>query len=237
MANYSLEIGSTLSIGWEYAKKYGLLIAVIYLIVSVITGGSQNILSSSVSPEVYQGMGEAMGRGDWDAVTQYYAKAYNYGIVYYLSLTFSSIISIVVSVALYNLALGLMSGRFCEVTFDAFKLPAATYLKVGAVELIVGIVSCFSFLFCIIPYFFVAPRLIMAPIYQTEHPEAGVFDSIKASWDMTSGNTLALIGLGCVIVGIILVGFCCCCIGIYFAQAIELFALIAAYNQLKSNLY
>ena len=33
MANFSLEIGSACSTGWEYAKKYGLLIAVIYLLV------------------------------------------------------------------------------------------------------------------------------------------------------------------------------------------------------------
>jgi len=31
-------------------------------------------------------------------------------------------------------------------------------------------------------------------------------------------------------------GFCCCCIGVYFAEAIGLFALIAAYKQLQGNL-
>lgn len=236
MANYSLEIGSALSTGWEYAKKYGLLVAVIYLLIGVVTSGLQNILGSSISPDVYQGMSEAMARGDWDAVAKY-ANAYNNGMGQYIGLTFSSIIDIVISVALYNLALGLMSGRFSEVTFDAFKLPAATYLKVVAVEIIVGIIICFSLLCCFIPFFFVTPRLIMAPLYQIENPEAGVFDSIKASWNMTSGNTLSLLGLGIAIVGIIFVGFCCCCIGVYFAQAIELFALIAAYYQLKNNLY
>lgn len=235
MANYSLEIGSALSTGWEYAKKYGLLVAVIYLLIGVVSG-LQNILGSSISPDVYQGMSEAMARGDWDAVAKY-ANAYNNGMGQYIGLTFSSIIDIVISVALYNLALGLMSGRFSEVTVDAFKLPAATYLKVVAVEIIVGIIICFSLLCCFIPFFFVTPRLIMAPLYQIENPEAGVFDSIKASWNMTSGNTLSLLGLGIAIVGIIFVGFCCCCIGVYFAQAIELFTLIAAYYQLKNNLY
>lgn len=33
MANFSLEIGGALSTAWEYAKKYGLLIAVVYLLV------------------------------------------------------------------------------------------------------------------------------------------------------------------------------------------------------------
>ena len=236
MANFSIEIGSTLSTGWEYAKKYGLLVAVIYLLIDVVSGGMQSLLGTSVPPDVYQNLGEAIGRGDWDTVAQY-SQLLNGGVGSSISTIFVVLIEIVVSVALYNLALGLMSGQFSEVTFDAFKLPAATYLKVVAVEIIVGIIAGFSMLFCIVPFFFVMPRLIMAAPYQIEHPEAGIIESIKASWNMTSGNTLSLLGLGITIVGIIFVGFCCCCIGVYFAQAIELFTLIAAYNQLKANLY
>ena len=83
---------------------------------------------------------------------------------------FGSIISCVVSVALYNLALGLMSGRFTEVTFDAFKLPFATYLKAFVVSFIVGVILVISCFFCLIPVFFLAPRLILAPIYQVATP-------------------------------------------------------------------
>ena len=106
-----------------------------------------------------------------------------------------------------------------------------------AVELIAGIAMALSLLFCLIPFFFVAPRLILAPVYQIEHPEAGVIESIQAGWNMTSGNTFSMLGLGFAMGGILIVGFCCCCIGVYFAEAIELFALIAAYNQLKGNLF
>ena len=120
--------------------------------------------------------------------------------------------------------------------FDAFKLPAQTYLKVVAVELIAGIALAISLFFCIIPFFFLAPRLILAPVYQVENPEAGVIDSIKAAWNMTSDNTIPMLLLGLAMAGIIFVGFCCCCVGVYFAEAIELFVLIAAYNQLKNNL-
>jgi uncharacterized membrane protein len=149
---------------------------------------------------------------------------------------FGGILSTIVSVGLYNQALGLMSGRFNEVTFDAFKLPFATYLKVFVVSFIVGLISIVAFFCCVIPALFVVPRLILAPVYQVEHPEAGIFESIGAAWNMTSDNTFSMLGLGIVIFGIIILGFCCCCIGVYFAQAIELFALIAAYNQLKGNL-
>ena len=233
MANFSLEIGGALSTAWEYAKKYGLLIAVVYLLVGILTNGLQSIGGPSFQDS--QAIGEAIGRGDWESVGSI-AQAYSGSIGSKIGTMFGGILSTIVSVGLYNQALGLMSGRFNEVTFDAFKLPFATYLKVFVVSFIVGIISIVAFFCCVIPALFVVPRLILAPVYQVEHPEAGIFESIGAAWNMTSDNTFSMLGLGIVIFGIIILGFCCCCIGVYFAQAIELFALIAAYNQLKGNL-
>ena len=233
MANYSLEIGNALNAAWEYAKKYGLLIAVIYLLMDLLTGGLDQISGSSVNQEAYQALGEAIGRQDWESAGSI-AQSLNTGFP--VGGIIGAILKLIVSVGLYNLALGLMAGRFSEVTFDAFKLPFATYLKVFVVNLITGIIIFVSVLCCIIPVFFVAPRIIFAPVYQVEHPEAGIFESISASWSMSSGNTFSLLGLGFIIVGIAFVGFCCCCIGVYFAEAIELFALTAAYYQLKGNL-
>ena len=233
MANFSLEIGGALSTAWEYAKKYGLLIAVVYLLVGILTNGLQSIGGPSFQES--QAIGEAIGRGDWESVGSI-AQAYSGSIGSNIGTMFGGILSTIVSVGLYNQALGLMSGRFNEVTFDAFKLPFATYLKVFVVSFIVGIISIVAFFCCVIPALFVVPRLILAPVYQVEHPEAGIFESIGAAWNMTSDNTFSMLGLGIVIFGIIILGFCCCCIGVYFAQAIELFALIAAYNQLKGNL-
>lgn len=233
MANFSLEIGGALSTAWEYAKKYGLLIAVVYLLVGILTNGLQSIGGPSFQDS--QAIGEAIGRGDWESVGSI-AQAYSGSIGSNIGTMFGGILSTIVSVGLYNQALGLMSGRFNEVTFDAFKLPFASYLKMFVVSFIVGLISIVAFFCCVIPALFVVPRLILAPVYQVEHPEVGIFESIGAAWNMTSDNTFSMLGLGIVIFGIIILGFCCCCIGVYFAQTIELFALIAAYNQLKGNL-
>ena len=233
MANFSLEIGGALSTAWEYAKKYGLLIAVVYLLVGILTNGLQSIGGPSFQDS--QAIGEAIGRGDWESVGSI-AQAYSGSIGSNIGTMFGGILSTIVSVGLYNQALGLMSGRFNEVTFDAFKLPFATYLKVFVVSFITGLICVVAFLCCVIPALFVCPRLILAPVYQVEHPEAGIMESIGAAWKMTADNTFSMLGLGIVVFGIIILGFCCCCIGVYFAQAIELFALIAAYNQLKGNL-
>lgn len=235
MANFTLDIGGALSTGWEYAKKYGLLIAVVYLLVGILTSGLQSIGGASLSMQDSQAIGEAIGRGDWESLGTL-AQAYSGSVGSNFGTMIGGILSTIVSIALYNLALGLMSGRFNEVTFEAFKLPFATYLKAFVVSFIVGLIGIVALFCCVIPFLFVAPRLILAPVYQVEHPEAGIFESIGAAWNMTADNTFTMLGLGFVVVGICILGFCCCCIGVYFAQAIELFVLIAAYNQLKGNL-
>ena len=163
MANYSLEIGNALNAAWEYAKKYGLLIAVIYLLTDLLAGGLDQISGPSVNQEAYQALGEAIGRQDWESAGSI-AQSLNTGFP--VGGIIGAILDLIVSVGLYNLALGLMAGRFSEVTFDAFKLPFATYLKVFVVNLITGIIVFVSVLCCIIPVFFVAPRIIFAPVYQ-----------------------------------------------------------------------
>lgn len=238
MASYSLEIGNAVNTAWEYAKKHGLLIAVIYLLVGVVAGGLGHISTPTFSYnyDSSQALGEAISRGDWQDVGNIAQTLSSGNHVVWFGGMLGSILKILVSVGLYNLALGLMAGRFSEVTFDAFKLPFVVYLKVFAVEIITNIILFVSALCCFVPYFFVAPRVILAPVYQVEHPEAGIFESISAAWNMSSGNTLSLLGLGIIMLGILILGLCCCCVGVYFAAAIKLFALTAAYYQLKGNL-
>ena len=162
MANYSLEIGNALNAAWEYAKKYGLLIAVIYLLTDLLAGGLDQISGPSVNQEAYQALGEAIGRQDWESAGSI-AQSLNTGFP--VGGIIGAILDLIVSVGLYNLALGLMAGRFSEVTFDAFKLPFVTYLKVIAVDIITNIIILVSFLCCIIPVFFVAPRIIFSPFF------------------------------------------------------------------------
>ena len=234
MANFSLEISTAISTGWEYAKKYGLLIAVIYLLLGIVTSALSSMVGPSFNMADSQAISEAISKGDWSSLGNL-SQSYN-SVGANIGNMFGGIISTIVGIGLYNLALGLMSGRYNEVTFDAFKLSFATYLKVFVVSFIVGIIGIVALFCCVIPFFFVAPRLILAPVYQVENPEAGIIESISAAWKMTSDNTMSMLGLGIVMVGVGIVGFLCCCIGVYFAEAIQLFVMIAAYNQLKGNL-
>ena len=231
----SLDVTGAISTAWEYAKKHGLIIAGVLLLLSLVSSSMQSLFGGpSLSNDEARQLGEEIGRGNMQALAEF-GKVMSQGIGASIISFIFSIITCIVSFALYNLCLGLMSGRFSECSFDAFKMDPMTYVKAFVIEMITGTIMVIAFLLCVIPFFFVAPRLIMAPLYQIDHPEAGIMDSIKASWNMSSGNTMSLLGLGFICCGIAIVGFFCCCVGVYFAQAIEYFALCAAYYQLKSN--
>ena len=70
MANYSLNISDAVSTGWDYAKKYGLIIAVIIFIVSLLTGGLSNIGSRDLRPDVAILIGRRIGSGETQALKE-----------------------------------------------------------------------------------------------------------------------------------------------------------------------
>ena len=47
MANYSLNISDAVSTGWDYAKKYGLIIAVIILCLIILTRSDADTADTS----------------------------------------------------------------------------------------------------------------------------------------------------------------------------------------------
>ena len=53
-----------------------------------------------------------------------------------------------------------------------------------------------ALLCCIIPVFFIAPRLIIAPLYIIDNPEMGVGEAIERSWKDTKDNVMSLLALG-----------------------------------------
>ena len=234
MANFNLDFNSAFSTGWEITKKQGLLVAVIFFGVGVVSSGLQNIMGSSIDVTTYKEMIEAMTSGDTEGMARLSQGINNGGSM--IGSWIGALLQVIVSVGLYNLALGLYSGKFQSIDFNAFKLPFVTYLKVIAVSILVGIATFVSLFFCIVPFFLVAPRLQFAAIYMVENPEVGVFDAIVASWKMTEDNLLPMIGLGFAFAGIAIVGLMACCIGVYFTDAFILFTTVAAYLQLKGNI-
>ena len=233
MAYYNLSIGAAFSEGWESTKKHGLMVAAVIVIATIITSFIQNLLGG-FDPQAISRAIEGAREGDMNALQTLTAARSSIGAS--IGSFVGTIVSLVAYVGLYNFALGVTSGRFASFSFDVFRLPVQVYLKFVLVELLVGVIAGVSICCCIIPFFVVVPRLAFAGIYAIENPDAGIMECLSASWKMTADNWGAMILLGLAFFGLTIAGILCCCVGVYLADVINFFALIAAYFQLKGNL-
>lgn len=225
-----LSVSDSISQGWELAKKHGLLLAVFVLVIGIV----MSLLNSFAMPSGFmEEYAKVLQGGDPESL-QRLALQMSAG---------STVISVIQTVIEVFFMAGfcatimkLVRGIMEKVSLDGFKMPAMTYLKYFAVCIIIGLVVGIGSVLCIIPGIFFAVRLAFADWYILDHPEAGIGEAISASWNMTKGNFWSVFGLLLSEIGIILLGFLCCCIGVYFAIPFALFAESCAYATLHENL-
>ena len=228
----SFSVSESISQGWELAKKHGLLLALFVLVIGIIT----SILNSFTLPSGFmEGYTKAVTQNDPDAMMQLLNSS---------STSAASIIVSIIQTVVYVLFLAgfcatilkLTRGLMAKVSLDGFKMSAMTYLKYFAVCVIVGLIVGIGTALCVIPGIFFAIRLAFAEWYILDHPEAGIGEAISASWKMTKGNFWSVFGLQLCEIGIILLGYLCCCIGALFAVPFAMFAESCAYTTLHENL-
>ena len=225
-----LSVSESISQGWELAKKHGLLLAVFVLVISILMSLLNSLALPSGFMEQYV---NALQNQDPESL-QRLAMQMSAGS------TVISIIQLVIEVfflagfsaTILKLARGIME----KVSLEGFKISAMTYLKYFAVAIIVGLIVGIGTFLCIIPGIFFAVRLAFADWYILDHPEAGIGEAISASWKMTKGNFWSVFGLLLSEVGITLLGYLCCCIGVLFAVPFACFAESCAYMTLHENL-
>lgn len=109
------------------------------------------------------------------------------------------------------------------------ELTTSTLLRVIATSVIVGIASYVALLCCIIPFFFIAPRLCIAPIYVIDNPNISVGEAIERSWNATKGHVGILIALYFVAVLVSILGVFCCLVGVIPAGAFTYVMMVVIY--------
>jgi uncharacterized membrane protein len=97
------------------------------------------------------------------------------------------------------------------------------------------IIVTIAFLCCIIPGFYVAPRIMLAPIYIADNPNMSVIEAIERSWKATEGNVLTLLGFGIVSLLILIAGVICFFIGIIPAMAFTYVLMVVIYMRLSGQ--
>ena len=225
-----LSVSESISQGWELAKKHGLLLAVFVFVFGI----AMSLLNSFTLPSGFmEQYVNAIQTQDTESLQRLAMQ----------STTGSTVISIIQLVIEVIFMAGfcatimkLVRGIMEKVSLKGFKMPAMTYLKYFAISIIVGLIVGIGTALCVIPGIFFAVRLAFADWYILDHPEAGIGEAISASWKMTKGNFWSVFGLLLSEVGIILLGYLCCCIGVLFAVPFACFAESCAYMTLHENL-
>ncbi|HSX45673.1 MAG TPA: hypothetical protein VLG27_01555 [Candidatus Saccharimonadia bacterium] len=79
-------------------------------------------------------------------------------------------------------------------TGEAFNKGLNVWLKMIGLYIVVTLTLVVSFLLLVVPFFFVAPRLVLASYFLVDK-DMGVMDAFKASWDATKGHMGKVYGI------------------------------------------
>lgn len=134
----------------------------------------------------------------------------------------SQIVSILFAAVIAKMAFDAIDGK--KVSFEAFKMPATTYLNYLGTSIVVGFLAGIGMVFCFLPGIFIGVRLSLATNYVIDRGY-GVTDAIKASWHDTKGNFWGILGAVIVIFLFICVGLLACCVGYYYTMPAGTIAL------------
>ena len=226
MSNITLSISEVISKAWKLATKHGFVIAAIILLIITITQTMGYIGFPWVDYV------KAIAQEDPEAMLE--ALTQNIGGMIVLSIV-GWLISMAGYTGLLNIVLKITKGSMKSFDLSGFKMPIKTYLNYLIATIIMSIIVAIGTVCCFIPGIFLAARLSLVPAYLLEHPDEGIGEAIEQSWKMTKGNFWNIFGLGAIYVLFCLIGLLCCCIGVYFAQAIGYFMIAVVYFTLSGH--
>lgn len=147
----------------------------------------------------------------------------------------STIISIVLEVALITAYIASVRGNKISLGDSFSKLSPMMFLKMFLVYILTGLILIASLIALIVPFFFVLPRVLLAPYYLVDK-NLGIIESIKASWNETKGHASKIWGIIGVSIGIVMLSITI--IGIPFAiyfYFMYLAAMAVAYEYINKN--
>ena len=154
---------------------------------------------------------------------------------YMLGTLITQIISWVLTAGVISMALQAVKAGAASLSFRAFNMPFMTYVWFVLVNIMYSIIVAVGLMFFIVPGIIFACRFRMACYYLLDNQDAGVMESLGASWKMTKGNVWNLIGVAIVTIFLMLIGFICLIVGVYVIEAVMYFAYVAIYLSLNGE--
>lgn len=212
--NKNLDVSLVMEQSWRIFKEHWVGLCGILLVVMFVSAGV-----SYLSP--YQVPNDLQG----EALLTWYLEN---GLSYYAWLLLASGVQVALMAWFYKEALQRIKDK--ELVFNANVV-----LRYILANILVAVSTYVSLLFCIIPVFFIAPRLVIAPLYIIDNPNMSVSEAIERSWNATKGNVVALLVLGLVVTLISVIGLACCLVGIIPASVLGYIMLVVVYLYLSGQ--
>jgi uncharacterized membrane protein YesL len=106
----------------------------------------------------------------------------------------STVVSLVFAVAATIIILAAIRHKKVELEDAVRQSFSIVALKLLGLLILLGLITIGSILLFIIPFFFIVPRISLAPYYLIDK-NLGIIDSISASWDTTKGQLGKIYGI------------------------------------------
>lgn len=219
-----LVIGDICSRAWDLAKKHWLVFVIIWIIVSLIS----HFLAFPNKPD----QTAFINHPDPKLFLENLLDLYRLNWPSYIAVSlFTSYLSIVVYRMLVS---AVRTGKLYTSLVEAFKVAPLRYVGFVCVTIAFAVIAWLGTLLFILPGIFLFFRYMFVPlIYATE--DVGFFEAFERSWRLTRGHFWQLFLLGLTAIGIGILGYLACCVGILFALVIIRFMFVLAYFDLKGD--
>lgn len=213
-----LVIGDIVSRAWNLAVKHWPIFVLFSVVSSLVSG-----LGVSLDPVAYT---EMLSVNDPQAQLELLSEALSMN---YPLMTIGFLLSVYLSYVVLNLYVNAYkNGRPYNSFGEAFKVDVNQLAIYFCVTFVYAIVVALGAMLCILPGIWLGVRLWYAPL-QAATQGASFGEAFTRSWQMTQNHFWQLFLLGLTQVGIALLGFCACFVGIYFAEVLIEFTLIVSF--------
>jgi hypothetical protein len=109
-----------------------------------------------------------------------------------------------------------------------------TFLPILAFNFLTQLILLFSLPLLLVPWIVWLCGMALAQFFMVDE-NLGFMDALGKSWRMTSGQKGSMFLYGLVMIGVILLGFCACCIGVLAAYPIVMVGMALIYTRISGN--
>lgn len=223
-----MKVFDSFDIGWQYAKKHGIILALVLLASYFLTELLAGLCFSDTFMEQYTKI--VTSTSDPAVMMTKLEKLAPEMEAAMPKLMLVYVLSILIFFGVVNIALSIVIGETKGASLKYISLPFGTYLKVTSCVLLMIAIFLFSMPAFEIPFIFFGVQLLFTVPILLEYPECSLFSAMKQSWMMAKGNFFPLLGFCLLSILVLFIGVLCLLVGVFFAEVIVIFAYLSLYK-------